>query len=631
MSPEWTKYINGLKVYIYVEPELSGETMLKTTCRALLNGGFSGEVYRISIDGFKDPSDLHVDSVKDFEDRWRVVMKLAEKIDIKKEASKEAVTFPGAPVQLRVPRGWRFSDAGIEMMDERSGRWVNVCRTPILLCRRMKSLDTGEEKIEAAFKRDGRWQKAVAQRSVIFQSRTITELSDIGITVTSENAKYIVKYLGDLESENIDLFNVNQCVSQLGWYGKHFLPGAAGDIAVDVDGASQKWVNAYKGRGTFESWRDSMQPFRSNKIFRFIMASAFAAPLLRLLNGRIFVVHNWGDSRSGKTAALKAALSVWGDPEELMTNFNATKVGIERLAGFFNDLPIGIDERQVAGNRQDFIEPLVYMLSMGTAKVRGTKSGGLQNSKSWRCIALTTGESPLTTESSETGVYTRTLEVYGSPFESEEKARAMHDISNSSYGHAGIKFIERLIEELKAEPSFVKDIQSSFEKKLSKEYPSKMGSHILSASIVAAADCLASKWIFCEDDAEKKALDMAMYIVEGLEDEQQSDTTGRAYEFIREWTMANDNQFKSEVKYERYGYWDKTEKAYYIFPHVLKEALEKEGLCYRKTVKTLGDRGLIGISFDRDKKKYSVVKFFEGRNCRFIKFTFDELEESVPF
>lgn len=77
-----------------------------------------------------------------------------------------------------------------------------------------------------------------------------------------------------------------------------------------------------------------MNPHRSRQKFRFILAASFAAPLLRIVKQRIFFVYNWGGSKGGKTAALKAALSAWGDPERLMVNFNATQVGLERTAPF---------------------------------------------------------------------------------------------------------------------------------------------------------------------------------------------------------------------------------------------------------------------------------------------------------
>ena len=44
------------------------------------------------------------------------------------------------------------------------------------------------------------------------------------------------------------------------------------------------------------------------------------------------MVFNWGNSRAGKTAALYSALSVWGNPYNLVMTFNTTAVGVERLA-----------------------------------------------------------------------------------------------------------------------------------------------------------------------------------------------------------------------------------------------------------------------------------------------------------
>ena len=67
-----------------------------------------------------------------------------------------------------------------------------VCRTPILITKRLKSQESGEEKIEIAFKRDGRWRTAVFPRTTVFAARNIIELARLGATVTSENAKNVV-------------------------------------------------------------------------------------------------------------------------------------------------------------------------------------------------------------------------------------------------------------------------------------------------------------------------------------------------------------------------------------------------------------------------------------------------------
>lgn len=74
-----------------------------------------------------------------------------------------------------------------------------------------------------------------------------------------------------------------------------------------------------------------------------------------------------------------------------MVNFNATQVGLERTAAFYCDLPLGIDERQLAGNNQGALEKIVYMIASGTGKIRGAKSGGIQTVHQWRTVALATG------------------------------------------------------------------------------------------------------------------------------------------------------------------------------------------------------------------------------------------------
>ena len=81
-----------------------------------------------------------------------------------------------------------------------------------------------------------------------------------------------------------------------------------------------------------------------------------------------------------------------------MVNFNATQVGLERTAAFYCDLPLGIDERQLAGKNQEGLEKTIYMIASGTGKIRGAKGGGLQTMRQWRTVAMATGEEPLSTD-----------------------------------------------------------------------------------------------------------------------------------------------------------------------------------------------------------------------------------------
>ncbi len=628
---EQAEYFKGLKLYIHQEPDTGGQTFTDRLFRCLHDGGFTGEVYRWDCKtlGEKDPSDIYIKYGRN--DGARLIRRAldgAERINLEEYLLPEAVV--GAPITLRQPEGYIYSDKGISIIDQKTLRPVSVCRTPIILTKRLKSLETGDEKMEIAFKRDDKWHTAIFPRSTIFSSRKITDLSDLGCTITSENAKQVVKFLGALEAENIDLIPMNDSTSTLGWQpGRRFLPGHDKGITLDIDPSQRGMAAAYCQNGTFERWIERMRPHRARNKFRFILAASFAAPLLRILKQRIFIVYNWGGSKGGKTAALKAALSAWGDPERLMTSFNATRVGLERMASFYCDLPLGIDERQLAGTRQGALEEIVYMISSGTGKVRGSKTGGLQTMYQWRTVALATGEEPLATETSQTGVSTRVLEIYGGPFDNETDASLMHQQSVLDCGWAGPAFIERIlaidereiVEDYERMLAYVRDISKG-----------KNGAHIAGISTVALADAMIDKWFFggSEDASWALAQQMAADILLNQVENNTMDINENATQFIVDWVLSNKAYFGANAVGTCLGFTSESGNTVYIFPSMLNQALTKAGYTSpRKIMKYLAEQGLVGSEVDQrtQKKVYSVRRWFLNRTTRFVEFHIGKISE----
>src|SRR5690606_18375420 len=282
--------------------------------------------------------------------------------------------------------------------------------------------------------------------------------------------------------------------------------------------------------GDFDHWLRTAARARRHPMVRFILSSAFAAPLLRLVGHRTFIVHLWGPSRGGKTAAGWLAISVWGDPEQLTASFYATRVGMERMAALYSDLPMLVDERQVVGDKQELVEGLVYMLGLGRSEIRVTKSGGLEAAKTWHTIVLTTGEGPLSSDSSPTDGKTWALEWYGEPFEGyEAEARRIYGLTKSHHGHAGTLFIRRLISELQQDPNYIKTDVDTITGLLERDFPGALGSHLSAVAIVTVADYYASEWIFgeSEDDALEGAMNMAKTVLSALETAAEADEANR--------------------------------------------------------------------------------------------------------
>ncbi len=586
--------LQGMKIYVHKEPDRGGETFTARVYKALRDAGFTGTVYRWDCAhlGAKDPSDVYIAHGQEEGGKLiREALAAAELIDIEKELLPEVI--PGAPITLRQPEAWSYSEDGISSIDPKTMAPTCICRTPIILTQRLKNIETGGEKIEVAFKRDGQWHTAFYPRSTVFTSRKVTELADLGCTITSENAKQIVNFLGALETENIDLIPTSRAVSSFGWQpGGRFLPWYGDGLLLDVDPSLRRIVDAYRQSGTLENWIAHMDPHRARDKFRFILAASFAAPLLRIVKQRNFFVYNWGNSKGGKTAALLAALSAWGDPEKIRVSFNGTQVGVERMAALIGDLPLGIDERQLAGKKQEELTKIVYMVTDGKGKLRGAKNGGIQPTGEWRTVALATGEQPLSTYTTMTGVSTRVLEIYGGPFEDETEASLMYQQTAEDHGQAGPAFIERLLQMEE------KDIVAAYERM--RDYVRSVsgdnnGAHIAGVSLIALADTMIDRWFFGGDEASSwaAAKRMAANILTEQVEENATDVNETSLQYIVDWVISNKTRFERDEPLPRLGYMSKDGDTVYILPSMLQQELEEANIDYRKTMKYLVEQGLI--------------------------------------
>lgn len=459
---------------------------------------------------------------------------------------------------------WRESD--------RDG-YVCACPTPVGITRRLIDIDTQMEKTEIAFLRDGYWRRLVCNTSQLFHNQKCIEYSDKGLPVSSSTSKEFVNYLTLYQNTNLDLIKSVPSISRMGWVNENtFVPFAAPNIVID---AGENNYSEYHAQGSYEGWKQMILMLREKyPLVRLVIAAAFTAPLLKILGQRTFLVHIWGPTRGGKTATVNAGLSAFGRPGGLLLNFNSTKVALERTAGFFNDLPLGIDERQAAGDRQEFIESLVYMLGLGKGRARGSKSGGLQHVATWRTVALTNGEQPLSSDSSMGGINTRVLEIYGIPIPDEKLASKLHTFFERHYGHAGPVFIKRLIETRR---DYLINFYNNLLDKLNAAYPEKLGSHISALTSIAIADFLVSRWIF--DISEEQALQEAKQLIEitfeELDNTADIDDAVRAYEYIESFFLQNMDRFKDNAFAETYGF--HKQGVIYFYPNVFKRALKEGG------------------------------------------------------
>ncbi len=608
-KPAHAELLKGLHiVYVVREPDQGGQTFVTKVAAGLGAVEFAGELREVVLP-VKDVSALHMADPEAFPAAFQAALDAAQAVDLGvavERARRPALTTP--PVDLVQPDGWTITDAGIWGLDRtrKDPEWRCICPVPVLLTGRLRNLDTGEEKVGLAFRRDGQWHHISAPRSTVFQARSLPALADRGLPVSSETAKLLVRYFDDLERSNLDVLPVKRTVRHFGWIGapgRLFIPGAAGEVEADLDDGMGRIASGYSETGDFDQWLARAAKARRHPMVRFVLAAGFAAPLLALVDHRTSILHLWGPSRAGKTAAAWWAISPWGDPETLIATFNATRVGLERLAALYADLPLVVDERQVMGDKQGMVESLVYMLGLGKGKVRGARDGGVQATATWRTIIITTGEEPLSTDASAAGVKTRALEWYGEPFEGEEnEAREGYAFLKRHHGHAGPRFIAALQGALGVDPEMVRRDFEQARTLLQGRSRDAQGSHVATVAVVALADFYASQWIFGADEAAafQESVALAGMVLGQTETAAEVDQATRALEWVRSWVAQHRPKFVGDTS-EEYGWFGQPEHGdggyVYIYPSAFQRCMKEGGFSERRTLRDFVERGWVLSDF----------------------------------
>jgi len=463
---------------------------------------------------------------------------------------------------LEVPYPYALQPGGLYYRKVVQGdeELVPITMAPIWIGSVGEDIRSGRIFLDLRYHHRGREQGQWVNRAVAMNARKLVDMAEFGLPVTSANATAVVKYLDAFEAYNVGQLARQDLSSTNGWIDDStFLAGrpiGERNIHLHPEGSGDALiVTGFRATGNLTDWLALATRARAaSPLARFGLAAAFSGPLLKPLKVRSFIVHLCHESGAGKSAVIKLAVSAWGDPERLMASLYATKVGVERLAALFSDLLLGLDELQLQ-DHVEFRRTLAYLLAQGTGKTRGSRGGGLQTTATWRLVALTSGEVPMTTSKDFSGQQGRVLDLYGEPMPDKNLAQEMHRFVQDCHGHAGPAFVNRLLFE-SAERLRAVHVR------LREEIAGRAGrdlrpAHLDGIATVCLADLLFSQWLAGAKEAEAhlEAVDLAMTILECLPPEgEQASYAERALEWTLGWVEQNPEAFEANGRI-KYGWW----------------------------------------------------------------------------
>lgn len=448
--------------------------------------------------------------------------------------------FTEQPLELQCGP-WRATDAGVtaQKFDTR-GMPVKItaCIHPILPVEILKNVDTGDERVKIAYFKYGTWNYVTVNREVCADNSSIVKvLSRIGVEVTSENAKYLVRFLSECIGMNPAKLEPKRSINRLGWCGNEFMPNAE-DIVYDGD---REYDSVYRNigeKGNYEVWKEHCGELRKNRIVRMAFAASLGSVLIEPLRILPFVFHIWsGESGTAKTVAVMAAMSIWGNPKMggLVKTMNTTKVGIMRNSAFLYSLPYAGDELQTMKDKwHGNFDQLIYQITEGIDRGRGRATGGIEETKTWHNSYLFTGEEPITKANSRAGSKNRVIEVEAEEKLLEDGNRTV-SILTENYGHAG-KELVRYLQNVDME-SLRKEYKGYFDAMCRLDTTEKQA---MSMGCMLVADRILTEVVFTDEDA------LTVDDVKGyLRSAKEVDIAERSYQLVLNWIARNPVRFRN--------------------------------------------------------------------------------------
>lgn len=254
---------------------------------------------------------------------------------------------------------------------------------------------------------------------------------------------------------------------QMGWSTPNFTSFVAGSVEMTPSGVfdcptspSIKNIAPHiRAEGTFEAWQQAanrlVQP--GFEYHCFSLLAGFGSVLIPMTNVGGVVISLSGEKGSGKTGALQAGLSVFGDPvkQKIVTEDGATANALYQRASILKNLLLGIDE--TSNFKPDFVSQAVFKLPMNEVSKIRLQTSYNNERKTFEGSALitlmTTNQSNVqklfeTGKANPEGELRRLMEFQISkpPTMSETTGKDLFEPFKRHFGHAGLLFVKVLYE-----------------------------------------------------------------------------------------------------------------------------------------------------------------------------------------
>lgn len=377
--------------------------------------------------------------------------------------------------------------------EEGETRDVPIYHNDLYVTRRIRDPEIGECIVmRLHLPRDGVREFTVPLTAVGSKEEFRKHLSAQGVAVMKldELMSYTHRWINDLQYK----VTADEARRQFGWVNDDPRKGMDAFVLgnmeiygdrIEVNSPSSRTIDlfpAFAPKGSLEEWVENMKFWNRPgvEMHQYIVGTSFGAPLMPFLesiNGAVFHVHS-KDSGLGKTTAMFAGASVWGDPDRLVLQERDTYNSKMNRAEVYKNLVVYLDE--MTNSLPKDLSDFAYQVPSGMQRNRLGARGNIerQRGQPWKTLFVTNGNTSILErinlyKAMPKAEAQRILERSATAvnFNSKEETDDFSRRIMRCYGHAGVVYLQYIINNKEAVWKLVLNTQKKIdeEAKLSKE------------------------------------------------------------------------------------------------------------------------------------------------------------------
>jgi len=374
-----------------------------------------------------------------------------------------------------------------------------IYHNDLYVVRRLRDAEVGEAVVlRLHLPKDGVREFTLPLTAVTSRDDFRKQMSMQGVAVTKmdEIMQYTTTWVNELQANSV----ADQAHRQFGWTdnaGSAFVLGNQTIFKDRVEFNPPSTQTAglfptFNSSGTFEEWKEMMAFYNRDgfEMEQFVVGVSFGSILMQFSPINAAGLHLHGETGVGKTTAAQTGLTLWGDPEELMTNERDTLNARMNRGEVYHNLPLVMDELTNTTGKE--LSVLTYQLTGG--RQRGRMSSGSNTERfrgdPWSLLSITTANASIVERISMIKAMPkaeaqRILEcrVRKQTFSTAKETHEYRNNMLKTYGHAGVKYVQYIMQDIEGVKKLLTSVQEKIDIKANLKAENRFWSTFVAATV----------------------------------------------------------------------------------------------------------------------------------------------------